>query len=376
MIKIFVTGDNHIGLKYANYEKSEFLKGERITAFENMVNTANSEDCGLFVITGDLFENTYSVSKKDVQKLMDILTKFKGIVVILPGNHDYYDEDVQIWKFVKDVIKNMDNIMLVTEYRPYQLEVNGEAVAIYPAHCTTLHSELKENNLGWIKEENIISDNTYRIGVAHGAVEGETIDREGLYFLMSRQELESIPMDLWLIGHTHVPFPKNLTGEFNACDKVLNPGTHLQTDVNCNTEGLSFIVCLDEGKKVKAKKVVSGTVRFFRKNIKLEAGKMETFLESELKAMPDNSVVDIRFSGTITDSEYENRHEIIENKLSRFVEYEYNDTELSKLITKELIDKEFVETSFSASLLNALIEEPKEAQLAYELLKTLKEEGK
>ena len=63
MLKIFVTGDNHIGLKYASHEQAAILASSRITAFENMVKTANGENCSLFVITGDLFENTYNVSK-------------------------------------------------------------------------------------------------------------------------------------------------------------------------------------------------------------------------------------------------------------------------------------------------------------------------
>ena len=42
-------------------------------------------------------------------------------------------------------------------------------------------------------------------------------------------------------------------------------------------------------------------------------------------------------------------------------------------ISKELIESEFPETSFSAGLLTSLLDEPKEAQLAYELLKSLKE---
>ena len=42
----------------------------------------------------------------------------------------------------------------------------------------------------------------------------------------------------------------------------------------------------------------------------------------------------------------------------------------------EIIDAEFPETSFPARFLHALLEDPKEAQLAYELLCTLKEEKK
>ena len=373
MLRIFVTGDNHIGLKYASHEQAAILASSRIAAFEGMVKTANQENCALVAITGDLFENTYSVSKRDIKTLLDALSCFQGTVVVLPGNHDYYDKDVKVWQYFKDVMASYDNIMLLTDYRPYEIDVNGEDVILYPALCTSLHSAPGQNNLDWIKETVIVNGSAYHIGIAHGAVEGETIDNEGQYFLMKRSELESIPVDAWLIGHTHVPFPRNLSENYTASERVFNAGTHVQTDVSCNTEGLCFIVEIADNKSVRAKKVVSGNLRFCRKHIEVSAGEMENTIANELKDIADNSVVDIILTGAVTIEEYEDRHKIIERALARFIEGTYNDYSLNKLISKALIESEFPETSFSAGLLNSLLEEPKEAQLAYELLKTLKE---
>lgn len=373
MLRIFVTGDNHIGLKYANHEQAATLVSSRITAFEGMVQTANLENCDLFVITGDLFENTYSVSKRDIKSLLGILSGFKGVVVVLPGNHDYYDKDVKVWQYFKDIQASCDNIMLLTDYSPYKIAVNGEDVVLYPALCTSLHSAPGQNNLGWIKETGIGNDGAYHIGIAHGAVEGETIDNEGRYFPMKRSELERIPVDAWLIGHTHIPFPRNLTEEFTASERIFNAGTHVQTDVSCNTEGLCFIVEISGDKSVRAKKIVSGNLQFHRKHIAVTAGEMENILDRELAEFSDNSVIDLILTGAVAIDEYEERHRIIERALSRFIEGTYNDYSLSKLISGELIDAEFPETSFSAGLLKALLEDPKEAQLAYELLKSLKE---
>lgn len=373
MLKIFVTGDNHIGLKYASHEQAAVLSSKRTEAFVGMVDTANNENCALFVITGDLFENTYSVSKREIKVLLDALSSFHGTVVVLPGNHDYYDKDVKVWQYFKDVMTSYDNIMLLTDYRTYKLSADGEDIVLYPALCTSLHSAPGQNNLGWIKETVIENDGAYHIGIAHGAIEGETIDNEGQYFLMKRSELESIPVDAWLIGHTHVPVPRNLTEDFTTGNKIFNAGTHVQTDVSCNTEGLCFIVEIDKNKTVRAKKTASGNLRFYRRNIAVTAGEMKNTITRELEDIDDNSVVDIILSGAVTASEYEDRTKIIDEALSRFVEGSYNDYSLSKLISKELIEAEFPETSFSAGLLTSLLDDPKEAQLAYELLKSLKE---
>lgn len=373
MIRIFMTGDNHIGLKYASHEKAGVLAESRIEAFADMVDAANAENCSLFVITGDLFENTYSVSKKAISTVVALLARFSGTVVVLPGNHDYYDKDVKIWQQFRELISCRDNILLLTEYRPYELNAGGADITLYPALCTSLHSAPGQNNLGWIKEEHIVPDDRFRIGIAHGAVEGETIDSEGQYFLMKRSELESIPVDAWLIGHTHVPFPKDLTDEYAPCGRILNAGTHVQTDVSCNTSGYCFIVEIDDDKKIRARKFDSGTIRFYRREIALSAGKMAEILDRELSGFGDESVVDLVLSGAVSFAEYKDRHDIIESRLSRFIEGTYSDSALSELISKELIDKEFPETSFSAGLLTALLDDPKEAQLTYELLRSLKE---
>lgn len=373
MIRVFVTGDNHIGLKYASHEKADILAKCRITAFENMVQTANDEDCQLFVITGDLFDNTSGVSMKDMKVLIEILSKFNGTVAVLPGNHDYYDKDVKVWQSFKSIMSDYHNIMLLSEYRPYTLPLNDEKIVLYPALCKSKHSAPGENNIGWIKDENIVPDSTYRIVVAHGAVEGETIDTEGKYFMMKRSELESLPADLCLIGHTHVPFPRSLTDKFTVCEKILNAGTHVQTDVNCNTEGLCFIVEIRDDKSIRAKKYVSGNLRFFRKDIVLSAGKMREIIERELSDIPDNSVVELTLSGSVTFEEYEERIDFLDNMLSHFTEGTFTDSNLSELISKDLIESEFPETSFSAKFLFALLEDPKEAQLAYEMLKEIKE---
>lgn len=379
MLRIFQTGDNHIGMKYASHEKGAVLSETRIDAFHDMVRAANENECGLFIITGDLFENTYGIAKKDVARILGILSGFRGTVAILPGNHDYYDPDSKLWRAVEDEIKKTDNILLLNDYKPYELSVGNETVVLYPAFCRTLHSAPDENNLGFIKEQNWTDDEKYRIGIAHGAVSGETIDSEGRYFLMSRKELEAIPVDVWLIGHTHVPFPKDLDDEFTVTsERIFNCGTHVQTDVSCRTEGLCFIFEIEKRENrvcVKAKKFRSGKLRFYRKKITLSDGKAEEILRQELRDIADHSVVELILNGSIGEEEYSRKNEIFESCLSRFTESRYDDCRLSRLISKQRIDSEFPETSFSALFLTELLDEPKQAQLAYDLIKALKDQN-
>lgn len=374
MLRVFLTGDNHIGLRYAGHEAASKLAEARLDAFDGMVEAANENSCDLFVVAGDLFERLRGIARRDVKAVVDTLSRFNGTAAVLPGNHDYYSPDAKLWQDFSDCAQASDNILLLREYRPYHVSAGDNDVVLYPALCTSMHSAPGENNLGWIRGAEIDSA-AFNIGIAHGAVDGETIDSEGMYFLMSRAELEAIPVDVWLIGHTHVPFPA-LTDSFTYAGRIFNAGTHVQTDVNCNCPGQCFIIEIADDKSVRARRSISGTLRFCRKSIALSPGTMEDTLRRELNALDDNSVVDLRLSGSVTTDEYDERHELIEKALSRFIEGTYSDAELSRLISEETIDAEFAETSFAAGFLKDLLDEPKEAQLAYELLKSLAEEKK
>ena len=59
--------------------------------------------------------------------------------------------------------------------------------------------------------------------------------------------------------------------------------------------------------------------------------------------------------------------------LGRFLSYECADEELSEKITIEKIRSEYSELSFVSKLMEKLIDEPVELQMAYELINQCKE---
>ena len=74
MIKLFVTGDNHIGKRYDRYPQAkEKLIKSRIDSIEGMVREAEYEKCDLFIVTGDLFDRINSIKVGDVKRVVDIL---------------------------------------------------------------------------------------------------------------------------------------------------------------------------------------------------------------------------------------------------------------------------------------------------------------
>lgn len=378
MLKIFVTGDNHIGKRYDRYpDVKDILIESRFKCIEDMVSYADSEQCNLFVVTGDLFDNISTIKVSDVNRVVNILGEFGGNVLILPGNHDYYTGDEKVWKdFEKALEKTNHNITVLKEMRTYSYEIGDEKIAIYPAFCEAKHSD--ENNLSWIREADIETKGFYNIGIAHGALKGITPDIEGRYYLMSEAELMEIPMDAWLVGHTHIPYP-DIKDTAVSGYRVFNPGTHEQTDYHNNTVGECFVIEInksDNETDITAKRYISGQIRYYDLQLDISGSEDRIFeneLENLVSELDSHSIVRARLKGSVSEQDYENRKIIYQKVLERFLSYECADEELSEKITIEKIRSEYSELSFVSKLMEKLIDEPVELQMAYELINQCKE---
>lgn len=380
MLKIFVTGDNHIGKKYDRYpDVREKLIQSRFESMRAMVRQAEQEGCGLFAVTGDLFDNISTVKAGDVKQAAEILAEFSGTVLVLPGNHDYYTGDERVWKeFEKALQGHAHNVVLLNVFREYSFEIGDERVVIYPAFCHAKHSG--ENNLAWIRETEIPKDDAFHIGLAHGAIKGITPDRKEEYFLMTEKELRDIPVDIWLMGHTHIPYPDLEENEDRTGHKIFNPGTHEQTDLHNNTEGCCFVISLEkrDGKTiVSAHKFISGRVRYYDLALDIRAAEKDSLqkkLENATAGLQPNAIVRVKITGTAKQDEYDERARIYQTALGRFLTYETDDYELSPEITVERIRSEFSELSFAAQFMERFLDEPTELQMAYELIRQCRDE--
>lgn len=379
MVKCFVTGDNHIGKKYDRYpEIRDLLIESRFECLQDMIQYAERDECELFIVTGDLFENTNTVKVADVKRTAEILAAFTGTVLVLPGNHDYYTGDEKVWQDFEKALAKLDhNVVLLNKYEAYTFDTVDETVVVYPAFCQSKHSD--KNNLGWIKQAQI-DPSVINIGVAHGAIQGVTPDMNGQYFIMTEQELLDIPVDAWMIGHTHIPYPNCLKEtEETTGYKIFNAGTHVQTDLSNATEGNGFIISIskEDGKKtVSARKYVSGKIRFYdlKGRVKPQSDTaLFDVLSDMLKDISHNSVIRVKLSGAVKQIEYERKEEIYKELFGKYLTYEVDDRELNEEISVEKIRAEYAQTSFAAQFLEQFIGNPAELQMAYELVKACKD---
>lgn len=363
-IKIFHTGDVHLGMNFNNY--GEGLRGllaeARFEALERMINQSNDLGADLFVVAGDLF-NKIRVAKRDVERAVNILKKFNGAsVLVLPGNHDYEDGVVDLWR---DFEKHVDEkILILNEDRVYDLEDYDLDAVVYPAHCHSKHSQ--DNSLGWIKKEEFLDEDKYHIGIAHGALEGLSADIEGNYYYMEMDELESIGTDIWLIGHTHVRYP--VQDEIRN-HKVFNAGTPEPDGMNFRGAGSAWFISLDrEGSRAEA--ISTGEYRFYDReftiNSQEDLDKVKVWaLEGERK----KKLVRLNLKGSLSKETYESLNEFY-GELDRDLFYlKIEDSQLRIRIDEEIIQEEFVEGSFPYEFLKGLIDDEEALQIAYDLMR-------
>ena len=365
MIKCVVTGDNHFGKSYGGRFKSKknILIEKRFESLENLVNKANDIDADLFFVTGDLFDAELDVPRDVVKRAVEILAKFKKDVYIIPGNHDFYGEHVEVWQYFRQC-NHFSNVVLLSSPEPRTLTDVGkdkDTVVLYPAICTAKNSDT--NALGWIKKQSIQKNGVINIGLAHGAVQGMSCDNELRYYYMGIEELERINVDAWFVGHAHVQRPADLTeNEEIRTDKIYNPGTHQQISSHNDTEGCGFIVTISkDGSKatLKASKYSCGNIRYVKRQIKIPVATddaLRNALADEVKDYDkDSTILELSFKGTVLENEYIERKEICDEVLEGFFHVDdYGFGNLYEEATPAKIDSEFLTGSFASDFLHGI----------------------
>lgn len=367
-MRLMHISDCHFGLQYKNVEDlkvRERLTEAREAAFRKAVSVAGQEHCDAIVITGDLFENQ-RVTKKVVKQVCEILNEFAGGPVwVLPGNHDYYSSgENPLWDCFRDMCG--DHVFLFTSGRVEKEELSGRTVCFYPCICHDRHNI--DNALGWTKQA-VFDSATVNIGVAHGCIEGLSYDKEGKYYTMSRDELLGIGVDIWLVGHTHIPEPDIAFGEYIRHNKVYNAGTHQQTDVSNHTEGSVFVIDIDDRKEILARRIRTGVLSFESREISmLPQMSLEDELERVLRSLSGDTVLRVLVNGTLNAKDYQNIEQYrrrIEDAVLYLDRFECRAT---KMVDAEMIDRETVQGSVEHTLMHRYIDRPELLSLVYDMV--------
>ena len=141
--------------------------------------------------------------------------------------------------------------------------------------------------------------NMINIGIGHGAITDISPDLKNQYYSMTLQELNDIPMDLWLLGHTHIPYPE----QDNVTDiKVFNSGTPEPDGLDCKHEGNAWIITIDNEKSISAKRIVTGTYKFVDKEYEIkDEDDIDNIIDDLMVNNPSMTIARISLKGRIDE---------------------------------------------------------------------------
>lgn len=367
-MRLMHISDCHFGLQYKNVENLKVrdrLTEAREEALSKAVSVAGEEGCDAIVITGDLFESQ-RVTKKLVRRVCGILNAFAGGPVwVLPGNHDYYSSGGNpLWDCFRDMCG--DHVFLFTAGRVEKETLAGRTVCFYPCICHDRHDT--GNALGWTKRE-VFDSAAVNIGVAHGCIEGLSYDKEGKYYTMRRDELLAVGVDIWLVGHAHIPEPDIAFGEQIRQNKIYNAGTHQQTDVSNHTEGSVFVIDIDAGKKISARRIRTGVLSFEAREIPmLPQMSLEDEIERLLQGLSGDTVLRVSVSGTVSAEDYQNIEEYRRRLEDAVLYLDRFECRATKMVDVEMIDRETVRGSVEHTLMHRYIDRPELLSLVYDMV--------
>lgn len=346
----------------------EALRQERFDCLKRMIKTANDEKCDLFVIAGDMFQ-TVNIPQKEIKEAANILNEFEGTrILILPGNHDYYNEDSKkLWKPLIDKVKD-GKLIFLDKQEVIDITVGEKKVNLFPGPCLSQHSE--DNMIDWIKDENIETD-AINIGISHGSVEGLTPDTEKKYFPKSTKELEDCNLDLWLLGHTHIRYPRE---DESGKSVYFMPATPAPDGFDCFHKGYVWLIEIADDKSIKAKSIVTG--KYYFKTVVRTTNSYDDVntLKNEIQGEDKNHcLLKLSLEGYLDDDDLKKvtAEEDEIKKMVRYLEFENN---IKLKITKEFISTNYQEDSFPYNFLNNLIETNDKIapQMAFEMLTEVK----
>jgi len=167
LLKLLHTADWQIGKLFGQFEPDDaaLLAEARFRAVERIAQLAAETGMSLVLVAGDVFD-AQGVADKTIHKLFNAMSAFGGPWVLMPGNHDAGLSE-SVWTRAARLGAIPANVHVCLEPKLLLLESLG--VAVLPAPLTQRHTYVDLTE--WFARAPTPLG-MYRIGLAHGSVQG------------------------------------------------------------------------------------------------------------------------------------------------------------------------------------------------------------
>ena len=230
-IKIIHTSDVHLESDtFGRSEEGKVFRSRIQRAFQKVVDRVMTERADLFLIAGDLFDSN-RVPESGLEFVRQELARVPCPVVLIPGNHDCYDQ--------RSIYKKEDFSAIGSHVFTLTQE-EGETIELPHLDATVWGKGMVEHDHKFRPVSGVASRyrDYWHIGMAHGYfVEDDGIQRSSL---VTPEEINQSALDYLAMGHIHV-FTDLSQGATTAC----YPGTPAPLHLGVNDGGSVAEVILD-----------------------------------------------------------------------------------------------------------------------------------
>ena len=212
MAKVLHAADFHLDSAFRALpeEQARLRRQESRELPGRLVDWANDHGARLMLLAGDLFDSDQLYSQT-AQMLAQALSRFRGTVVIAPGNHDWlsaaspypgnHDPLTPDGPYART--RWSDNVHIFTEDRMQTITFPDLNCAVHGAAFTA--PEEPESGLRGFYAQ---PDGSARIMVLHG----DMGSRESRYRPLTPEEIAATGLDYLALGHVHAPSAMNRAG--------------------------------------------------------------------------------------------------------------------------------------------------------------------
>lgn len=278
------TADWQIGMRARHAgEGAGTVREQRLASAAALVEIARQHQVDAVLLAGDVFEDN-AVPRADVQRVVDILTRFSVPVFVLPGNHDPLVAG-SVWEHPG---WDAPNVHVLREARAFHVR---DGVRLYP--CPAFARTSAADPTEWIARA---GGDGLRVGIAHGTVAGAEVDEP--CYPIARDAASRAGLAYLALGHWHstASFDEELCGA-----RMAYCGTHETTKFGERDSGNVLIVDVKDSRAPRIERIHTGNLIWKRIEAEIRSSLDVEAVFAEVCAFPTTelTLLELRLSGLV-----------------------------------------------------------------------------
>ncbi|MGJ8523534.1 hypothetical protein R84981_002237 [Carnimonas sp. R-84981] len=287
MLRLLHTADWQIGKSFGQFDPDEaaLLAQARIDAIGKLAAVANEHQVDVVLVAGDVFD-AQTVADKTIHRVFNAMQAFAGHWVLIPGNHDAALAE-SVWSRAERLGAVSDNVTLCLT--PEALSLDALKLTLLPAPLTQRHTY--QDLTAWFDHAESPAEH-YRVGLAHGSVQGVLDDSIDSANPLAPERAASARLDYLALGDWH--------GVKEINPRCWYSGTPEPDRFRSNDAGHALLISIAAPQAIPEVTVLdTGSYRWHQQHYELRVDSDLAALEQWLASLNDHDVVALSLEGTL-----------------------------------------------------------------------------